>query len=75
MVSYIFYLIFILIQILQSIGAVPKIHGSREITDHGASTHMQNFDIERSAPRQLHMGLGNKPENNMRTSDIFGATP
>ena len=56
-------------------GAVPKIHGSRQITDHGATTHMQNFDIERSAPRQLHIPLGNKPENNMRTTDIFGAQP
>lgn len=32
-------------------GAVPKVHGSRPISDHGATTHMQNFDIERSAPR------------------------
>lgn len=54
-------------------GAVPKIHGSRQISDHGASTHMQNFDIERSAPRQLHLGLGNKPLYNMKTDDITGA--
>lgn len=33
-----------------------------------------NHDIERSAPRQLHIGL-NKPENSMKTDDIEFAKP
>lgn len=36
--------------------------------------NLQNHDIERSNPRTLHIGL-QKPENNLKTNDIFGAHP
>lgn len=36
--------------------------------------NLQNHDIERSAPRNLHIGL-QKPENNLKTEDIKGARP
>ena len=35
---------------------------------------MQNWDIDRSAPRALHVAL-HKPENNLNTSDIDGSRP
>lgn len=55
-------------------GAVPKLHGSRAISVNKEQFNLQNHDIERSAPRQLHIGL-NKPENCMKTEDILGAKP
>lgn len=35
---------------------------------------MSNFDIDRSAPRALHIGL-DKPENYLKTNDIKWAQP
>ena len=54
------------------LGASPKLHGSR--TFNKAEYSNQNWDIHGSAPRALHMPL-NKPNNNQKTSDIFGASP
>ena len=59
---------------MTDIGAVPKLHGSRAVSINKEQFNLQNHDIERSAPRQLHIGL-NKPENCMKTEDIEGAKP
>lgn len=55
-------------------GAVPKLHGNRVVQAAKAQNNLNNFDIERSVPRQLHIGL-NKPEANLLTQDIEGAKP
>jgi len=55
-------------------GAVPKLHGSRAVSSTKEQFNLMNHDIERSAPRQLHIGL-NKQENAMRTDDILFAKP
>ena len=71
LVSYIYFKIW---TILTVTGAVPKLHGSRAVSATKEQFNLQNHDIERSAPRQLHIGL-NKPENCMKTDDIAGAKP
>ena len=57
-----------------NIGAVPKLHGSRGVSPDKMQYNLQNHDIDRSAPRNLHIGLS-KPENNLKTEDIHGAKP
>ena len=44
-------------------GAVPKLHGNKNIQANKAQWNLSNADIERSNPRQLHFGLNNKPDN------------
>lgn len=53
-------------------GASPKLHGSRVTNKPDMSN--QNWDIDRSAPRALHMPLY-KPDNILNVSDIEGARP
>jgi len=48
--------------------------GSRAVSSTKEQFNLMNHDIERSAPRQLHIGL-NKQENAMRTDDILFAKP
>ncbi len=54
------------------IGASPKLHGSKVVNKPEFSN--QNWDIERSCPRSLHIGL-NKPENNLGNRDIEQSVP
>jgi len=57
-----------------SSGANPKIHGSRPIGNK-QPWNLSNKDIDRSVPRNLHIGLDTKPILNMKTEDIPGAQP
>jgi hypothetical protein len=50
------------------------LHGTREISAGRLNFSLSNQDIERSIPRNLHIGL-NKPETILKTSDIEGARP
>lgn len=54
------------------IGAAPKLHGSKQ-TNKPEFTNT-NWDIDRSGPRALHIGLY-KEETNLKTNDILGAQP
>jgi len=54
------------------IGASPKLHGSRQVNK--PEFQNTNWDIARSSPAALHIGL-NKPQANLSTQDILGATP
>ena len=56
------------------IGAAPKLHGSRAVSMNKMPFNLSNHDIERSMPRNLHIGL-NKVENSLRIDDIKGARP
>ena len=56
-----------------SSGASPKLHGSKAIGPK-EQWNLSNADIDRSAPRNLHLGL-NKGENGLKTDDIKGAKP
>lgn len=49
------------------LGAAPKLHGSKKINK--AEFSNQNWDIDRSGPRALHIGLY-KQETNLKTDDI-----
>ena len=53
-------------------GATSKLHGSKKVNKPEFSN--QNWDIDRSDPRALHIGLY-KPETNLKTDDIQGAAP
>ena len=53
--------------------ASPKIHGSKPLGTK-QPWNLSNMDIDRSNPRNLHIGL-NKPETNMKTQDIDGTKP
>jgi len=53
-------------------GAVPKLHGSQKVNK--AEYINSNWDIDRSGPRGLHIGLY-KNETNLRSDDIEGAAP
>ncbi len=53
-------------------GAQPKLHGSKVVNKPDLSN--QNWDIDRSGPRALHIGL-NKPETNLTNQDIEGSEP
>ena len=55
------------------VGASPRIHGSKALGNR-QPWNLSNLDIDRSAPRSLHVGL-NKLETNMKTEDIHGAKP
>ena len=55
------------------LGASPKIHGSKPLGTK-QPWNLSNMDIDRSNPRNLHIGL-NKPETNMKTQDIDGTKP
>lgn len=55
-----------------TIGAIPKLHGSKKVNK--AEYGNSNWDIDRSGPRALHIGLY-KEETNLKTGDIFGAAP
>ena len=56
------------------LGAVSKLHGSRTDFVNKPQWNLNNNDIDRSQPRNLHIGL-NKPETNLLTSDVEGAKP
>ena len=45
------------------IGSKPKLHGSRYPTVTKPQWNLSNADIERSAPRSLHLGLSSKIDN------------
>ena len=53
-------------------GAQPKLWGSKETTK--PEFQNTNWDIDRSGPRALHIGL-NKPEYNLTNNDIEGSQP
>ena len=53
-------------------GASPKLHGSRVVNKPEFSN--TNWDIARSQPAALHIGL-NKPEYNLLSNDVEGAQP
>ena len=53
-------------------GAGPKLHGSKQVSKPEFTN--TNWDIDRSGPRALHIGLY-KQETNLLTSDIQGAAP
>ena len=53
-------------------GAKPKLHGSKQNNKQEFTN--QNWDIDRSGPRALHIGLY-KDETNLKTQDISGAAP
>ena len=53
-------------------GAGPKLHGSKQVNKPEFTN--TNWDIDRSGPRALHIGLY-KQETNLLTSDIQGAAP
>jgi len=55
-----------------TIGAIPKLHGSKKVNK--AEYGNSNWDIDRSGPRALHIGLY-KEETNLKTGDIGGAAP
>jgi len=48
-------------------GAAPKLHGSQQVNK--AEYINANWDIDRSGPRALHIGLYKK-ETNLATNDI-----
>ena len=52
-------------------GAKPKLHGSKQVNKPDGTA---NWDIDRSCPRALHVGL-NKPEYNLAAKDIGGSEP
>ncbi len=54
------------------LGAAPKLHGSKQVNK--AEYGNSNWDIDRSGPRALHIGLY-KAESNLKTNDIQGAAP
>ena len=54
------------------LGAQPRLHGSKATNKPDLSN--MNWDIERSGPRALHIGL-NKPEYNLSNNDIGGSKP
>ena len=54
------------------IGAAPKLHGSQQVNK--PEFINANWDIDRSGPRALHIGLY-KDETNLKTGDIHGAAP
>ena len=54
------------------IGAVPKQHGSKQTNK--PTFGETNLDIDRSYPKQLHIGLY-KPEYGLNTQDIEGSQP
>jgi hypothetical protein len=54
------------------IGASPKLHGSKQVNKPEFSN--QNWDIARSSPAALHVGL-NKPQHNLTTKDIEFTQP
>ena len=58
-----------------TLGAKPKLHGSRFETLTKPQWNLSNIDIERSGPRTLHVSLNNKPDRQMMTSDIKFAQP
>ncbi len=53
-------------------GAQPKLFGSKKTNK--PEFQNQNWDIDRSGPRALHIGL-NKPEYNLGNADIEGSKP
>jgi len=53
-------------------GAAPKLHGSQQVNK--PEFINANWDIDRSGPRALHIGLY-KNETNLKTGDIQGAAP
>lgn len=55
-------------------GAVPKLHGNKQVDPNKQQWNLSNWDIDRSIPRQLHIGLA-KNENSLRTNDIKFAQP
>lgn len=64
-----------LLTITLYVGAVPKLHGNKVVQNAKAQWNLSNADIERSNPRQLHFGLKNKPDNQMKVDDIKWAVP
>ena len=54
------------------LGAAPKLHGSQQVNK--PEFINANWDIDRSGPRALHIGLY-KEETNLKTNDIGGAAP
>lgn len=48
------------------VGASPKLHGSRQVNKPEFAN--QNWDIARSGPAALHIGL-NKPQYNLESVD------
>jgi hypothetical protein len=60
---------------LHNVGAVPKLHGNKNVQSSKMQWNLSNADIERSNPRQLHFGLKNKPDNQMKVDDIKWAVP
>jgi hypothetical protein len=56
-------------------GAVPKLHGNKNIQATKQQWNLTNNDIEGSGPRHLHMSLNNKPDLQMKTNDIKWANP
>lgn len=57
------------------LGSKPKLHGSRYPTISKPQWNLSNLDIDRSQPRSLHLGLSNKPDNQLKTQDIKWANP
>lgn len=55
-----------------NIGASPKLHGSKQVNKPEFSN--TNWDIARSSPAALHIGL-NKPQANLNIRDIEGTSP
>ena len=51
---------------------MPKLHGSKKVNKQEFTN--SNWDIDRSGPRALHIGLI-KDETNLRTQDLQGAQP
>ena len=58
--------------ITDDVGAAPKLHGSKQ--SNKPEFVNTNWDIDRSGPRALHIGLYKK-ETNLLTADIHGAAP
>ena len=53
-------------------GAVPRLHGSKQVNKPEFTN--SNWDIDRSGPRALHIGLY-KAETNLKTDDLPFAKP
>lgn len=58
---------------MKLVGAQPKLHGSVSMGNRQPWNYC-NKDIERSVPRNLHIGL-DKPSLNLKTDDIYFANP
>lgn len=58
--------------VLTIVGASPKLHGSKQVNK--PEFQNTNWDIARSQPAALHIGL-NKPQANLNVRDIEGASP